>query len=67
MQNRTICSSAMLTGLPVFYSNVITKELRELSFILQQLQIMVSRANKVLQDGEMKEVTFLRGKMSICY
>lgn len=67
MQHRTVCSSAILTGPAVFYSDIVTKELRELSFILQQFQITVSCGDKVLQDGEMKQVTFLRGKMNIFY
>lgn len=50
----------------VFYSSAITKELRELSFIVQQIQIMGTCGDKVLQDGEMGKVPFLRGKMDIC-
>lgn len=66
MQNKTICSSTVLTGLTVFYSNVIMKELRELSFILQSFQIIVSCGDKALQDGEMKRAMFLKGKINIC-
>lgn len=62
MQNRTICSSTILTGLAVFYSNIVTKEPRELSFILQQFQITVSCGDKVLQDGEMKRCYVFKQK-----